>query len=91
MLITYFRRECHVRKNDTNRYVLRPFFHPFPGAQQVLAAEYEIKIAYETNPGEPTDVGVQEWARILKEISGGKVEPFCTPAPSSVRRRTSSR
>ncbi len=55
-------------------------FSLFAGAQQVAAAEYEVKIAYENNPGEPTDVGVQEWARILKEISGGKVEAVLYPS-----------
>ncbi len=47
---------------------------------QAFAAQYQIKIAYENNPGEPTDVGVNEWAKILKDISGGKVEALLYPS-----------
>jgi tripartite ATP-independent transporter DctP family solute receptor len=45
-----------------------------------LAAEYEIKIAYENHPGEPTDLGVHEWARLTEEISGGKIKVELYPS-----------
>jgi tripartite ATP-independent transporter DctP family solute receptor len=39
---------------------------------------YEIKIAYDLNPGEPIDLGAQEWKRLIEERSNGrlKVELF---------------
>jgi len=33
-----------------------------------------IKIAYENNPGEPIDLAVKEWARVLKERTNGQME-----------------
>lgn len=33
-----------------------------------------IKVGYENNPGEPVDKAAQEWVRLAKEKSGGKVE-----------------
>ncbi|GAA0180985.1 C4-dicarboxylate TRAP transporter substrate-binding protein [Clostridium sediminicola] len=33
-----------------------------------------IKVGYENNPGEPIDVAVNEWARLVKERSNGEIE-----------------
>lgn len=37
-----------------------------------------IHVGYENHPGEPFDLGVREWARLLEERSGGtmKLEVF---------------
>ncbi len=40
-----------------------------------------IKIAYGNQPGEPTDLGVQEWARLAAQMSGGRIE--LQPYPAS--------
>lgn len=46
----------------------------------VLASEKPIvvHVGYENNPGEPFDLGVREWARLVEEKSGGtmKLEVF---------------
>ena len=44
-------------------------------------AKYVVKIAYGNQPGEPTDLGVQEWARLAAEMSDGRVE--LQPYPAS--------
>jgi tripartite ATP-independent transporter DctP family solute receptor len=45
------------------------------GAQ---AAQYTIKFGYENSQGEPFDLGVREWARLVKEKTNGQViiQPF---------------
>lgn len=43
--------------------------------------KYTIKIAYGNQPGEPTDLGVREWARLAAERSGGRIE--LQPYPAS--------
>ena len=49
-----------------------------PDASQ---ASYVIKIAYGNQPGEPTDLGVQEWARLAAQMSEGRIE--LQPYPAS--------
>jgi TRAP-type transport system periplasmic protein len=44
------------------------------GVSSAWAADYVIKIAYENNPGEPVDLAVKEWARLLSQKSKGKAE-----------------
>jgi tripartite ATP-independent transporter DctP family solute receptor len=44
-------------------------------------ATYVIKIAYGNQPGEPTDLGVQEWARLAAQKSEGRIE--LQPYPAS--------
>jgi len=43
--------------------------------------KHVIKIAYGNQPGEPTDLGVQEWARLAAEKSDGRIE--LQPYPAS--------
>lgn len=43
--------------------------------------KYIIKIAYGNQPGEPTDLGVREWARLAAEQSEGRIE--LQPYPAS--------
>jgi TRAP-type transport system periplasmic protein len=43
--------------------------------------KYVIKIAYGNQPGEPTDLGVQEWARLAAQMSNGRIE--LQPYPAS--------
>lgn len=45
------------------------------------SGKYVIKIAYGNQPGEPTDLGVREWARLAAEMSEGRVE--LQPYPAS--------
>jgi tripartite ATP-independent transporter DctP family solute receptor len=42
---------------------------------------YILKIAYGNQPGEPTDLGVREWARLAAEMSDGRIE--LQPYPAS--------
>lgn len=50
------------------------------GDRQVLASgdaikeKIVIKVGFEPNPGEPTELSAKEWARLVKEKSDGKVE-----------------
>jgi len=48
------------------------------GADAAAAAPVVIQIGYENHPGEPVDLAVNEWARLLEERSGGtmKMEVF---------------
>lgn len=39
-----------------------------------FAAKYNIKVAYENNPGEPFDKAMHEWARLFKEATKGEGE-----------------
>jgi tripartite ATP-independent transporter DctP family solute receptor len=49
---------------------------PDPSQDKVV-----IKIAYGNQPGEPTDLGVKEWARLAADMSGGRIE--LQPYPAS--------
>jgi TRAP-type C4-dicarboxylate transport system substrate-binding protein len=44
----------------------------------VAMADVTFKVAYENNPGDPTDVVFKKWAKDLDEQSGGtiKLEPY---------------
>ncbi len=44
------------------------------------AAKYSIKVAYENNPGEPTDKAMHEWARLFKEKTAGEGELLLYPS-----------
>ena len=50
------------------------------GDKQVLASgdaikgKIVIKVGFEPNPGEPTELAAREWARLVKEKSDGQVE-----------------
>ena len=48
----------------------------FLGATAILPAAAQdvvIKVAYENNPGEPTDLVMNHWAKLVQEASGGTV------------------
>jgi len=50
------------------------------GSQEAKDDTVIIKVGYENNPGEPIDVAANNWARLLKERSGGRVEMQLFPS-----------
>ena len=54
--------------------LLTPFLFLFALLSPMLnAAPVTIKIAYESNPGEPADTVVKHWAELVKKKSNGDI------------------